>query len=158
MAEGTRDFRLSYDARKYFEKINKNSTSGKFKIMLQQYWLCAQIGILYNEKGTPPDKKPLTDKFAFPLKEHQHLIRAFAYWRHAESKNIDPKNEDDVMPSLSMFFDQEALTKLGKLGMSTLDKYAAGGFSIIRKEIPNETDLARFLLEYLILIKNAPDN
>ena len=154
----TIQFRFGQEAREYFDKIDKNSTSGKFKIKLQAYWLCAQIGILYNEKGTPPEKKWLVDYFAPPLKSYEDLIRAFAFWRHAKTKNLNPKKESEMLPALDNFFDENARTKLDKIGMNTFDKHAAGGFEIIRDRIGEETDLASFLLEYLELIENAPEN
>ena len=50
-AKGPIQFMLGPPARLYFENLEKSSTSGKFSILLQKYWLCAQLGMVHGRKG-----------------------------------------------------------------------------------------------------------
>ena len=50
-------FLFGSEARDYFDRLEKSSATGDFKIKLQQYWLCCQIGIKFDKKGKVPESK-----------------------------------------------------------------------------------------------------
>lgn len=150
-------FLFSSEAREYFDRIEASSTTGTFKIKLQQYWLCCQIGIKYDKKGKVPAPTGawLVDTFASPLAEHADFIRSIAFWRYADALGVDPEDRDDMVPQLKAFFDEHKKTKLGDAGMQLMDQYAAGGFEILQERIPNPTDLSSFLIDYVELLLGA---
>ena len=150
-------FMLGPSPRNYFKKLETTSDTGKFKILLQKYWLCAQIGIAYGKMQDREDgDKWVNDYFPEPLKRNQHLIRAVAFFMESERKNYGPDDEDDLLSGMKDFFDDEGLAKLSPDALHSLNRYAAAGFEIIQKKIPNPTDLAVFLVDYVTLLNNAP--
>lgn len=147
-------FLFDLEARSYFTNLVKSSSTGDFKIKLQQYWLCCQIGIKFDKKGKVPEPKGnwLVDNFAPPLAEHADFIRSVVFWRYADALGVDPEDREDMIPQLRMFFDENKQTKLGDAGMNLMDAYAAGGFEILQERIPNPTDLSSFLIDYVALL------
>ena len=91
-------FMLGPSPRNYFKKLETTSDTGKFKILLQKYWLCAQIGIAYGKMQDREDgDKWVNDYFPEPLKSNQHLIRAVAFFMESERKNYGPDDEEDLL-------------------------------------------------------------
>lgn len=145
---------LGPNARLYFNELEKNSNSGKFKILLQKYWLCAYVGMIADKKASREDNdKWVMDYFPEPLKSNQHLIRASAFFRYADRLGYTSDDEEDLLKGMKVFFNDENRTKLGNDGLDTLDEYAAGGFEIINKRIPEPNDLSTFLVDYVNLIE-----
>lgn len=147
-------FLFGSEARDYFDRLEKSSATGDFKIKLQQYWLCCQIGIKFDKKGKVPESKGawLVDNIAPPLAEHADFIRSVVFWRYADALGVNPEDREDMVPQLKAFFDEHKKTKLGDAGMNLMDAYAAGGFEILQERIPNPTDLSSFLIDYVALL------
>tara|TARA_B100000767_G_scaffold176220_1_gene164655 strand:+ start:4919 stop:5392 length:474 start_codon:yes stop_codon:yes gene_type:complete len=150
--QGPIQFMFGEEPRTYFSRLESASTSGKFQVMLQKYWLCAQLGLIRGRKGDVGKSSWVTDNFAPPLAEHQHSIRAFAFFTHCQELAVDTENEEEMITAMKNFFDQDRKHKLSGVGLRLVDDYAAGGFEILREEIPNPTDLSDFLLEYVDLL------
>ena len=49
--KGPIQFMLGAEPRIYFDNLEKSSDTGKFSILLQKYWLCAQLGMVHGRKG-----------------------------------------------------------------------------------------------------------
>ena len=146
---------LGPKARMYFSDLEKSSDSGKFRILLQKYWLCAFVGLLADEKKPREENdKWVNDYFPEPLKSNQHLIRASAFFRYADRLGYSAEDEDDLLQGMKDFFEDDTRTKLGDDGLDTLDQYAAGGFELINSRIPEPSDLAMFLVDYVNLIES----
>jgi hypothetical protein len=149
---GPVQFMFGEEPRSYFSRLEKSSSSGKFPVMLQKYWLCAQLGLVRGRKGDVGKSSWVTDNFAPPLSEHQHSIRAFAFFTHCTELAVDVEDEEEMIAAMKNFFDQDRKHKLSGVGLRLLDDYAAGGFEILRDEIPNPSDLSDFLLEYVEIL------
>ena len=152
-ARGPIQFMLGPSARLYFENLEKSSTSGKFSILLQKYWLCAQLGMVHGRKGNDDgNRKAIIANIAPPLAEHAQNIRAAAFYQHCADFALNPKDEEEMLSTMKSFFDQERPHKLGQMALRMLDDYAEGGFQILQEKIPRPTDLADFLVDYVELI------
>ena len=150
-------FMFGPSPRTYFSELEKTSSTGKFKIMLQKYWLCAQIGMAYGKMSDREDgDKWITDYFAEPLKSNDHYIRGLAFYLEAKRKGYGSDNEEDLLGGMNEFFDNETQNRLTPEALHSINRYAAGGFEIINEKIPNPTDLASFLLDYVSLLMKAP--
>ena len=142
--------------RKYFKELEKLSDTGKFKILLQKYWLCAQIGLAFNKrKQREEGDKWVSDNIAPPLKENANLMRGLVFFREAQAKGYNPEDEMDMLAGMKNFFTDERLHKLNDNGLDVMDKYASKGFEIIQERIPNPVDLASFLVDYVDLLLEA---
>ena len=47
-------FVITKDIAEYFDNLNRNSTTGKIKKRMEQWWLCVQLGLIRNQKGQSP--------------------------------------------------------------------------------------------------------
>ena len=152
-------FMLGNSPRKYFNDLEKTSSTGKFKILLQKYWLCAQVGMAYGVMQDREEKdKWVGNTIPEPLKSNQHLIRASCFYLDAQNKGYGPEDEDDLLLGMKSFFDDEAQTKLSPEALHVMNRYAAAGFEIIKTKIPNPPDLAVFLVDYVDLLNKAKAN
>ena len=151
--KGPIQFMLGAEPRIYFDNLEKSSDTGKFSILLQKYWLCAQLGMVHGRKGVDNgDRKWVTDNFASPLQEHSHNIRAAAFHMHCADLALNPDDEEEMLSAMKSFFDQDLPHKLQTSSLRMLDEYAAGGFEILREKIPKPVDLAEFLVDYTALL------
>ncbi|MDH5401952.1 MAG: hypothetical protein OEZ01_04890 [Candidatus Heimdallarchaeota archaeon] len=151
-------FIIEVKVREYFDRINKNSTSGKFDSKLEYYWLCALVGLSYNIYNKQlAENTELTDKFTIKLKPFENEIRALLFYNYI-NKNLANQTNESILKHMSLFFSSDSLTKLSELGMNELNYYASGGFSIIQEKIPISNDLSNFLIEYLKLLSDKIGN
>ena len=156
MASGNRpiQFMLGPSPRIYFNELEKTTDTGKFKILLQKYWLCALIGCLFDKPAQREnDDVWVNDYFPEPLKGNQHLIRALGFFRYADKLGYSAEDEDDLLTGMKDFFEDDTRTKLSGVGLDTFDHYAAGGFKLLNEKIPEPSDLAEFLIDYVNLIE-----
>ena len=73
-------FMLGPSPRNYFNQLEKTSETGKFKIMLQKYWLCAQVGLAFNKrKQREEGDKWVSADIAPPLKENANFLRGLLF-------------------------------------------------------------------------------
>ena len=149
-------FMLGPSPRNYFNELEKSSETGKFKILLQKYWLCAQVGMAFNlRKQREEGDKWVADNIAPPLKENAHFLRGLLFFREAETKGYSSDDEKDMLDGMKSFFSDERQHKLNDNGLDVIDRYASKGFEIIQERIPNPTDLSSFLVDYVNLILEA---
>ncbi len=156
----TLNFLFGTDAREYFKFLEVNSETGKFKILLQKYWLCAQIGLLYGEKSDPGIEKGgwVTDTIAPPLKSEAHNIRALLFYRFLSDETFDISDEKEMLEAMNAFFSDETDHKLKSRAVRVMDDYAQGGFEKISSTIKNPIDLASFLIDYTDLLIKGKDS
>ncbi|HIO48612.1 TPA: hypothetical protein EYN23_14840 [Candidatus Poribacteria bacterium] len=152
-------FKFEDMTRVYFKTMEKSSSSGKFKDLISQYWLCALLGIAHNEnQKDPEDPKEIVDNFAGPLKEHQHLIRALLFWKYVDKKGYSVDDTTEITTALKEVFDEQSESKLSQTAHNELDRYAAAGFMKLREKIPHPHDLATFLVDYCALLDTNNNN
>lgn len=150
-------FMLGPSPRSYFSELEKTTSTGKFKILLQKYWLCAQIGIAYGKSSDREDKdKWVNEYFPEPLKGNAHYIRGLAFYMEAKRKDYDTDDEEDLLMGMKKFFDNESQSRLTTEAVHSLNRYAAAGFTIISEKIQQPNDLAAFLVDYVNLLNQAP--
>ena len=155
--DSTREkFMLGPSPRNYFKQLEKTSETGKFKILLQQYWLCAQVGLAFDKKTQREDgDKELVGYIAAPLKEYDNFWRGLLFFREAGLKGYSSDNEEDMLDGMRNFFSDKRLHKLNSRGLDVIDGHAAKGFEILQKRIPKPNDLSSFLVDYVDLILEA---
>jgi len=142
-------FRMSKSSIEYYDKMNDSSTSGKITTQLEWYWICAQIGLLRDEKSE--NNSGFSDvygEWVSALKPHSNIILGMLFKRHMDSF---PKTAEKDMPKyMQQIFTSEGATKLTSDGFSLLDRYAEGGFQEFKRKHPlPPTQLTIFLEKYL---------
>ena len=151
-----KEFQLSSTARSFFETLNRNSTTGKITNQMERFMLCCNIGLIYDEPVEPEKGPQMVDYFPGRTEPHQHLFRAFAFYRYA-IRNQYQKGDPNILMGMKEFFDDQVRGKLNDSGFEEFSRYAAGGFEIIRTKIGQTNDLATFLIKYVELLNYQDD-
>lgn len=145
-------FVFENEARYYFENLNKLSSTGKITTRLEQYWLCAFLGLVAGkQKKELENSMELIDTFTESLRGHQIPILTLLFYRYV-TKVLSSYDSDLILDQMKLFFDDHAPTKLSSDAMDSLNKYAAGGFGILKEKLVNPSDLAIFLINYVDLL------
>ncbi len=147
-------FIFENEARHYFENLNKLSSTGRMTTKLEQYWLCAFLGLVAGkQKKELEDAMELVDTFTESLRPYQIPILTLLFYRYV-TKVLSSYDSDLILDQMKLFFDDHAPTKMSSDAMDTLNKYAAGGFVILKEKIKAPSDLAIFLINYVELLES----
>ena len=148
--------KLTGKAIKYFDRMAQSSLTGSITTDMEKWWLCSQIGLLYDKKSKVENAPDMGVRFVKSLKEHSTKIRGILLWRQLKRHDIIESEIDQFEKELASTFGEGEL-KITNKGGQALDEFAAGGFEIIKEDTPNPKDLLIFLYEYNELIKRAPN-
>jgi len=155
---GNTSFVLSDAMREYFTAIGikgqkgGRSTSGQFPSLIQVYYMCMVLGVAKNKRGSPqPMSKDMVRSWAGSTKANEDLISGVAFYKFSESKGYDLNEPDmNVLKGMNEFFHRhEEFTPEAYLSMN---QFAQGGFELIEKEIPDETELADWMSVYIDML------
>ena len=144
---------------KYFDHLNKNSTTGKVSKRMEQWWLCAQLGLICNKQGESPGEgsSDMVDYFIKSMEDGQARIRGFLLERHFENVDASEGKDRDIL-------EQEMARMLAKNDSSLsddatrmLDRYAVGGMEIIKDKIRKQTELNMFMIKYHKLVNELTE-
>lgn len=147
-----KEFLFGTRERDYFTNLNKNSTTGKIETRMEQFWLCALVGLVYNRKANPGNGPQMVDEFVEKLSKYENLLRAFVFFRYGE-ENVYKMGSSEIMNLMSRFFDETTNAKLSKRGYYEFSRFAAGGFEKVQENIGASYDKASFLIKYAKLLK-----
>jgi len=147
-------FILTKSAKAYFDKLNKASATGSLKHDLEEWWLCAQAGLVANTLGGDPEpgSKDTVEYFIKSLEPAQARIRGLLLMRHLERVDAGGMKRELLESEMGKLL-AASDTKLTDHGVKLLNRYASAGFELIRDEIGSQSDLYVFMLEYDSLIK-----
>jgi len=151
---------MEHEARKYFDTIFRDTSYGHIQYRLEQYWLCALIGLIFNEYNVNlKENIEITDSFTTDLRSFEDEIRALVFYRFLHITNVNP-DDDTILSQMNEFFDMNNLSRISTNGMKYMDYFASKGFDIIKEKIKLETtkNLYQFLTKYLKLIEEKYPN
>ena len=97
-------FRLTGDAKPYIKRLEQNSTTGglggpKGGENFVFYWLCAQIGIVFDKtKEVPSVTTDLGVRFVGTrsIEANSTFIRGMLLWRELHRYDVNPANKADL--------------------------------------------------------------
>lgn len=148
-------FKLPKDAKFYFKQIdNQNEEHAKFKTLFDKYYFCLMLGLHRRELGCEEEisKEVFVSNFIEEYKDKANLIIGLLIDAELERKGIRLEERNSVQKVILDLIDENAITKLNSDAIEQLNKYAAGGMSIIREEIPTTSDIEIFLSQYFFLL------
>lgn len=148
-------FKQSRRMAEYFDKLNQNSTSGTIKQRMEQWWLCAQIGLIANKQGEPPGQgsSDMVDYFIRSLESSQSRIRGLLLMRHFGNVDAGGMKRDVLEKEMNRMLSGNE-SRLSDNATNMLDRYATGGFQIIIDEIRQQTELYIFMKKYHKLVQS----
>jgi hypothetical protein len=144
-------FRLSDDAREYFDDIEDTSSTGGFDSMWDKYYFAAMTGIKSRDR-TPIDKEPSTEPFVDTVIEDfaDQKFEIYAALIMAEiTRQHIPKNKEDEIRELMLdILDSTDPTRLSDHGKKLLNCYAEQGYKILQNSGPTPKEFDEFLQQY----------
>ena len=164
-AEQAGFFRFCDQARAFTTKLKNNPESSNFGVMLEFYWLCAQLGLVaysqdQNLPKPPPAGTEVTGEFTGETRNHQYLQRSFVMFRYLCDmgyEEFDSDSSDPIENAMDQFL-QMTGTHLTNRGLKEMDTYAQKGWDIIEeKGISRANTMSVFLTQYVELLQSYTD-
>ena len=113
---------MEHEARKYFDTILRDTTYGNIPYKLEQYWLCALIGLIFNQYNVNlKENSEITDNFTTDLRSFEDEIRALVFYRFLHITNVNP-DDDTILSQMNEFFDMNNLSVKLKEGLESIDQ------------------------------------
>jgi len=151
-------FVLDARAKRYFDQLNKRSTTGSIRYDLEEWWLCAQVGLLANKLGPAPEKSSpdMVDYFIKSLEPAQARIRGLLLMRHLQRVDAGGMKREILEHEMEEMLGVSR-SRLTEKGVAQLNRYATGGFELIHETIGAQVDLYVFMMEYHQLVRTIVD-
>ncbi|THE66471.1 hypothetical protein D8Y22_02100 [Salinadaptatus halalkaliphilus] len=144
-------FRLSDDAREYFDDIEDKSSTGRFDSMWDKYYFAAMIGIKARDR-VPIDKEPSAEPFVDTVIEdyadQKFELYAALIMAEINRQHIPKEEEDEIRELMLNILDSTDPTRLSDHGKELLNCYAEQGHKILQNSGPTPKEFDEFLRQY----------
>jgi len=144
-------FRLSDNARKYFDEIENSSSTGQFNSMWDKYYFAAMIGIKARDRVSTDDEpsvEPFVDSVIEDFRDQKFEIYAALISAEVERQYIPKDEEDEIRDLMLSILDSNDPTQLSDHGKQLLNCYAERGYKILQSSGPKPTEFDQFLRRY----------
>ena len=149
-------FVQSAEMTEYFDALNRSSTTGKIANRLEQWWLCAQVGLITGQTGDSPGtgSSDMVDYFIKSMEDSQTRIRGLFLVKQFEKVDAGGLEREILEAEIQRLLSVSD-SRLSDDSTKLLDKYATGGLEIIKEEIGKKEELYVFMMRYHELVKRA---
>lgn len=150
LPEGARDF-FDYEPQRLFAKVARQQGARRDLILFDAYWACLCIGLLAREQAGAEHLEKDRFLVAYPEDYEPYGEYIAGLLVEAELSAIHTENytEPELERAIADLLKVSAPTRLSPKGLGLLNRYAAGGFQIIRDKLrPRPTDVPNFLIRY----------
>lgn len=142
-------FRLSKAARAYFRTIDERSSTGKFKTLWDKYYFCLMAGLTRNRLGDDLlGDTEFETSFIIDYKDQRHQIIASLISAEICRQSIPLDDKDALQKLMLDLLDHTSVTGLSTYGQGIMNRYADGGFHLVREELHQPYELDVFLRKY----------
>lgn len=150
-------FRLSKEARSYYQDIQDRSTSGEFDSVWDEYYLSSMAGIqarrrVPTEEAPPQEREFVTDVIE-DYSDQRYELYSTMIVAEIEREGIPWTEEDEIRTLMLEILDSTSHTNLTDYGSQVLNCYAEQGFKLVQNQIPAPLDLDEFLEQYHELLE-----
>ena len=155
------DFAIRQDARDWFRDIRDGFSvpaGGRGAPDFDTFYFCFMAGVLARRKGdsTPSETVALVENFPGPYKTRGRLLVALFLSRELEYLGVTMEEKRLVNDQISRLVDTEAPNHLSDEGVREFNRYASGGFDVLRDEWFEE-DRPRSIEAFLRRFKQCVD-
>lgn len=144
-------FRLSDDARSYFDDIEAEGTTGGFDSMWDKYYFAAMMGIK-NRDRVPLDEEPSADPFLDSVvddyEEQKYELYAALIMAEINRQHIPKDEEDEIRELMLNILNSTDPTRLSNHGKQLFNCYAEKGYQILQNSGPTPKEFDEFLRQY----------
>jgi len=156
---GRASFILSNEMRDYFEKIGISksgkgeSKTGYFPTNIHPFYFSMIMGIAKKKMAAPTEmKKDMVREWVSDARTYEEELDGLGFYLHCNSLGlVNDEVDNRILDEMKGFFEGEV--NYTKEGYQLMNKYAQGGFKIIRDRIPDTRDLADWLSIYLSILE-----
>lgn len=150
LPEGARTF-FDYGPQRLFAKVARPTGTRRDLILFDAYWACLCVGLLAREQAGPD--KLEKDRFlvAYPddYEPYGEYIAGLLVEAELSAVHTENYTEPELERAIANLLKVSAPTRLSPKGLGLLNRYAAGGYQIIREKMrPRPTDIPNFLIRY----------
>ena len=156
-------FRLSDAAAAHFSKMDTRVGSSKIEFLkFDMYYACLMVGLLRHSIIQEPDTVselgetflPSDVGYPGPFKGAADLIAGLLIEAELERKNIGHKDRAEIESQTTSLLEPNSPVRLSERGIKLLNRYAAGGFELLRSEtMAAPRSIAEFFMAYDALIQ-----
>lgn len=148
-------FRLSIEARSYYDEVESDSSHGSFDTLWDQYYFSGMAGIRARSRA-PGDEvsglDPFMNRVIQDYENQKYEIYSALIVAEVERRNIPWSEKDEIKDLMLKILDSTESTRLTPKGTKILNCYAEQGYRIISSNIPTSIKFSEFLREYHNLI------
>jgi hypothetical protein len=151
-------FRLSDNAREYFDGIEETSSTGQFESMWDKYYFAAMVGIKARDRevvGDEPMADPFVEGVIEDYQDQKFEIYAALIAAEIDRQNIPQDAEDEIRELMLDILESSDPTQLSDDGKQLLNCYAERGHKRLRDAGPAPTEFDEFLRKYHQVLEEA---
>lgn len=150
LPNGARDF-FDYKPQRLFANVARQKGAQRDLILFDAYWACLCVGLLAREQAQP--EKLEKDRFltAYPddYEPYGEYIAGLLVEAELAALHTENYTEAELERAIADLLKVAAPTRLSPKGLGLLNRYAAGGYLIIKDTMrPRPTDVPNFLIRY----------
>lgn len=160
LPDGARDF-FGYEPQRLFAKVARQAGARRDMILFDAYWACLCVGLLAREQAAP--QKLEKDRFLATYPEdyepYGEYIAGLLVEVELAAMHTEDYTESELERAIADLLKVSAPTRLSPKGLGLLNRYAAGGFQIIKDKMrPRPTDVPNFLVRYQSILDQLRGN
>ena len=154
LPDGARDF-FGYKPQRLFADVARQTGAHRDLILFDAYWACLCVGLLAREPA--PSEELGTERFltAYPegYEHYGEYIAGLLVEAELATMHTETYTEAELEHAIADLLKVSAPTRLSPKGLGLLNRYAAGGFQIIKDKMrPRPTDVPNFLMRYQLVL------
>lgn len=138
-------FKRSEQADQWFDRIADKSP---FKTIFDQWYVCLIAGLLNGRLDNAPDYKEFTDRFTSDYQSSRRLIIGLLLVAEMHRLEISGNDKVEMQLLMDAVIDPDIESKLTDDGFERLNKYAYGGFCLLRESYPDKPSSPEDFLQF----------
>ena len=139
---------MSANAKNYFNKLNKESTTGKLQVQFDFYYLCLIAGFINGKISENIGDKFVDDFPSTSFFPQRDLIVGLLIAAEIDRNEIDTTDRKRIEKLMVGLVKSDSPTHMSEKGERLMNQYAQGGFEYIAGKIPSIYNLNTFLVRY----------
>jgi hypothetical protein len=148
LPEGARVF-FDYEPQRLFAKVAKQAGTRGDLILFDAYWACLCVGLLFREQDSAMEKDRFLVAYPDVYEPYGEYIAGLLVEAELAAIHTDEFTEPELERAIADLLKVSAPTRLSPKGLGMLNRYAAGGYRVIKDKMrPRPTDIPNFLIRY----------
>lgn len=158
LPEGARTF-FDYEPQRLFAKVARQTGARRDLILFDAYWACLCVGLLAREQADKLEKDRFLVAYPEDYEPYGEYIAGLLVEAELSAVHTENYTEPELERAIADLLKVSAPTRLSPKGLGLLNRYAAGGYRIIKDQMrPRPTDIPNFLIRYQSVLDQVGTN